>query len=130
MLVIVFLELNYFSYFLKKNWKKIVILIIEILFLLVSILKNDFGWLFSLNLTLFWYPVFIIFWINWFNNLQKIKKNQWPLFLIWGSTKFIFYTLPFFAIFLGEKYLSNEIFKVESSLIGILFIFGFFIFQI
>lgn len=132
MLVTDFLTTKNKFYLFIKN-KNLIILGLELLILIISILQKELGWLFSLNITLLWYPVLVIFWNYWFDNVNKFSKNKWPLFIFLGAIKFFIYTFPFFVIFLGNKYGFESLkglFKIEASLIGIFCLVWFLIFKI
>lgn len=119
--VIVSLVLNKFWHWLE--FKKITIFSSEIIFLVIAILKQDFGWLFSFNLVLIWYLVVFYFWTVWVNALLTFKRGRWPIFAFFGIFKLFVYTLPFFVTLIGEKYLTDVIFQIEASILGLLISF-------
>lgn len=118
---IVFLVLNKFWNWL--DFKKVAVFASEIIFFAVAIMKQDFAWLFSFNLALFWYLAVFYFWMLWVSKLLSFKRARWPILLFFGSLKLVVYTFPFFLVWTGEKYFPETIFETEATIFGIILSF-------
>ena len=121
MLAIVSLELN--KFWNRINFKKVTIIGGEITFFLISVIKSDFAWFFSFNISLFWYLIVFFFWALWLKNIFSLKRGKWPILLFFGIIKLVIYTLPFFVVWIGDTYLPNTIFQIETSIFALMLAF-------